>query len=485
MRSVPPPGGSGPTRESTGSSCARPTRTWPSPVVDDRVVLWDRRRDLVYDDAGVREKWGVAPTSIPDWLGLVGDSSDGFPGIPGWGAKSAAAVLLRYGHYEEIPPKASAWEVPGIGGSRAMTLAASLRDHLDEAFLYRDLARLRSVADGVPIRQTDPDELRWDGAPSARMGGVLRGMGPRPAAVTAASLAGRRLTARAPGLPAQRARSSSVPWWPGGRGHDPDRLRGVAEVEPRAAGHRGDRGPAPLGDQAGGRHVPGGQPALLDEGIEPAVGDVGQGERRRAHRARDADGLADVAATGRRGPAVEGHADDEVGELLLGRGTDRAIGKERRPVRGGREGLATGRVHDDPDRRDAIDHERDRDAEDGQAVGVVDRAVEWIDDPDPATPRGGRLARDGTVLPGLLGKDRVVRVPGADGVQDERLGQGVRLGHDVPCALVVHALEPLVAVHQHGPGALRDLEREGQLRGHDRGGRHDRSGHGALHSTVN
>ncbi|MEP6639555.1 MAG: 5'-3' exonuclease H3TH domain-containing protein [Chloroflexota bacterium] len=136
-------------------------------VRDGRVVLWDRRRNLVYDDAGVREKWGVPPASIPDWLGLVGDASDGFPGLPGWGAKSAAAVLSRYGHYEDIPAKASAWEVRGVGGTRAIALAGTLRDHWDEALLYRDLARLRTVDDGVPLRQTDPDELRWDGAPRA------------------------------------------------------------------------------------------------------------------------------------------------------------------------------------------------------------------------------------------------------------------------------------------------------------------------------
>jgi len=146
-------------------------------VRDDRVVLWDRRRGIVYDDAGVRAKWGVPPTSIPDWLGLVGDSSDGFPGLPGWGAKSAAAVLTRYGHYEEIPPKASAWEVPGIGGSRAMALAATLRDHQDEALLYRDLARLRTADDGVQIRQHDPDELRWDGAPRAAWEGFCEEWG--------------------------------------------------------------------------------------------------------------------------------------------------------------------------------------------------------------------------------------------------------------------------------------------------------------------
>jgi 5'-3' exonuclease len=134
-------------------------------VVDERVVLWDRRRAIVYDEDGVHQKWGVSPASIPDWLAVVGDSSDGYPGIPGWGAKSAAAVLDRYGHLEDVPPKASAWEVPGVGGGRGMTLAASLRDHWPEAMLYRDLARLRSAEDGVPIRQHDPDELRWDGAP--------------------------------------------------------------------------------------------------------------------------------------------------------------------------------------------------------------------------------------------------------------------------------------------------------------------------------
>lgn len=134
-------------------------------VTGDRVVLWDRRRDVVYDEAGVRGKWGVAPASIPDWLAVVGDSSDGYPGLPGWGAKSAAAVLARYGHLEAIPERASAWEVPGVGGGRAVSLAASLREHWADALLFRDLARLRTADDGVPLRQHDADELRWDGAP--------------------------------------------------------------------------------------------------------------------------------------------------------------------------------------------------------------------------------------------------------------------------------------------------------------------------------
>ena len=126
------------------------------------IVLWDRRRRIVYDEAGVIEKWGVRPPSIPDWLALVGDSSDGYPGLPGWGAKSAAAVLARYGSLEEIPARASAWDV---SVRSAPTLAATLRDQLDDALLYRSLARLRTVEDGVVIVQTQPNDLRWDGVP--------------------------------------------------------------------------------------------------------------------------------------------------------------------------------------------------------------------------------------------------------------------------------------------------------------------------------
>jgi 5'-3' exonuclease len=134
-------------------------------VRDERVVLWDRRRGLIYDDAGVLAKWGVKPASIPDYLAVVGDSSDGYPGLPGWGSKSAAAVLLRYGHLEAVPSRASAWEVPGVGGTRAVALATALREHWTDAMLYRDLARLRTADDGVAIRQHHVDELRWDGVP--------------------------------------------------------------------------------------------------------------------------------------------------------------------------------------------------------------------------------------------------------------------------------------------------------------------------------
>jgi len=130
-------------------------------VQDDRVVLWDRRRDLTYDEPGVRAKWGVGPASIPDWLALVGDSSDGYPGLPGWGAKSAATILARYESLDAIPRKASEWDVRVPG---AVRLAAVLVDHWDTVMLYRDLARLRVADDGVVIPQTDPDQLRWQGA---------------------------------------------------------------------------------------------------------------------------------------------------------------------------------------------------------------------------------------------------------------------------------------------------------------------------------
>jgi len=136
-------------------------------VREGRIVLWDRRRRVVYDVAGVRAKWGVEPESIPDLLALVGDAADGFPGLPGWGAKSAATVLSRYGHLEAIPARASQWDVRGATGRRAIALAATLVDQMDDALLYRTLARLRTSEDGVDIPQRRPEELRWNGASRA------------------------------------------------------------------------------------------------------------------------------------------------------------------------------------------------------------------------------------------------------------------------------------------------------------------------------
>jgi 5'-3' exonuclease len=126
-------------------------------VSDNQVVCWDRRRDILIDEAGVVAKYGVKPASIPDWLALVGDSADGFPGIPGWGAKSASAVLSRFEHIESIPDDLEAW---GISPGRAKRLAESLEGRREEALLYRQLATLRV---DVPLEEK-LDDLEWQGA---------------------------------------------------------------------------------------------------------------------------------------------------------------------------------------------------------------------------------------------------------------------------------------------------------------------------------
>ena len=126
-------------------------------VSGSRVVCWDRRRDIILDEAAVVEKYGVPPRSIPDWLALVGDAADGYPGIPGWGAKSAAAVLSRFEHLEGIPEDSQTW---GMGGSRAARLAESLAQCRENVLLFRQLATLRQ---DVPLRETLAD-LEWQGA---------------------------------------------------------------------------------------------------------------------------------------------------------------------------------------------------------------------------------------------------------------------------------------------------------------------------------
>lgn len=125
-------------------------------VQGSRVVLFDRMRSKITDEAGVHEKFGVGPASIPDWLALVGDTADGIPGIPRWGAKSAGCVLAEYQHIENIPDDPNAWRVKVRG---AQALAASLADARPAAELYRTLARLRF---DVPLTES-LDELRWRG----------------------------------------------------------------------------------------------------------------------------------------------------------------------------------------------------------------------------------------------------------------------------------------------------------------------------------
>src|SRR5262245_28108634 len=126
-------------------------------VSGKEVVCWDRRRDIVYDEAAVLAKYGVRPVSIPDWLALVGDSADGYPGLSGWGPKTASAVLSRYEHFESIPEDPARW---GLGGARALRLAESLRVHQEEVLLYRRLATLRQ---DVPLQERVAD-LEWRGA---------------------------------------------------------------------------------------------------------------------------------------------------------------------------------------------------------------------------------------------------------------------------------------------------------------------------------
>jgi 5'-3' exonuclease len=134
-----------------------PDKDMAQAVLGSRVVCWDRRRDIVLDDEGVLAKYGVRPESIPDWLALVGDSADGYPGLPGWGAKSASAVLERYKHLESIPEDVSQWGLP-VG--RATRLSETLRSQFDEALLYRRLATLREDA---PLME-ELDDLEWRGA---------------------------------------------------------------------------------------------------------------------------------------------------------------------------------------------------------------------------------------------------------------------------------------------------------------------------------
>ena len=133
-----------------------PDKDLSQSVVGNRVVQFDRRLRQLRDEAGVAERFGVGPASIPDYLALVGDSSDGFPGVPGWGEKTSATVLARYGHLEAIPRDATAWDVSVRGAAR---LAASLDEHRDQALLFRTLATLRT---DVPVFAA-VDELRWRG----------------------------------------------------------------------------------------------------------------------------------------------------------------------------------------------------------------------------------------------------------------------------------------------------------------------------------
>ncbi len=150
-------------------------------VRGQRVVQFDRRKREIIDEDGVRAKFGIGPASIPDYLGLVGDSADGFPGLPGWGAKSASAVLARYGHIEDIPAAAGQWDVPGLRG--AAKLSATLQGQLEDALLFRTIATVDTNVDVGSV-----DDWRWAG-PTDELAGRADRAGVPGLAEHAASLA--------------------------------------------------------------------------------------------------------------------------------------------------------------------------------------------------------------------------------------------------------------------------------------------------------
>ncbi|MGC2241793.1 MAG: 5'-3' exonuclease H3TH domain-containing protein [Acidimicrobiia bacterium] len=137
---------------------ATPDKDLAQVVVGDRIVTYNRREQRILDEDAVVDKFGVHPESIPDYLALVGDTADGVPGLPGWGAKSASTVLARYPRLELIPDGASQWEVTVRGPEK---LAVTLRENRDLAFLYRELTTLRL---DVPIEESLSD-LEWRGVP--------------------------------------------------------------------------------------------------------------------------------------------------------------------------------------------------------------------------------------------------------------------------------------------------------------------------------
>lgn len=145
------------------------------------IVQYDRRKEMRYDEAGVREKFGVAPTSIPDYLGLVGDTADGFPGLKGWGAKSSSAVLDRYKKIDEIPAAAGQWDITVRGGAK---LAATLAEQRDLALLFRRIATIELDA---PVDES-VDALEWTG-PTADFADVVESIDAQRIAKRIAKLA--------------------------------------------------------------------------------------------------------------------------------------------------------------------------------------------------------------------------------------------------------------------------------------------------------
>lgn len=153
-----------------------PDKDMAQVVVGDKIVTYNRREQKIVDEAGVMEKFGIRPESIPDYLALVGDSADGVPGIPGWGAKSSAAVLAKFPRLELIPPDHADWAVEVRGAAK---LAATLRAHQEEVYLYRELTTLRL---DTPISESLSD-LEWKGVPEGQFREFCAEMGFDPDAI--------------------------------------------------------------------------------------------------------------------------------------------------------------------------------------------------------------------------------------------------------------------------------------------------------------
>jgi 5'-3' exonuclease len=145
-----------------------PDKDLAQSVRGTRVIQMDRRGRTTRDEAGVIAKFGVPPASIPDYLALVGDAADGFPGLAGWGAKSASAVLAKFGHIESIPGD---WRTWGVNATRPAALAKILEDERDRALLFRDLATLRV---NVPVFES-VDQLKWKG-PTPAFASIASGL---------------------------------------------------------------------------------------------------------------------------------------------------------------------------------------------------------------------------------------------------------------------------------------------------------------------
>ena len=141
-------------------------------VVGNRVVQYDRRNDLIVNETAIIEKFGVGPASIADWLGLVGDTADGFPGLPGWGAKSATSVLARYLYIGDIPDNEAQWATDGVVVRGAAKLAATLRDQRPMAELFKKVATVvTDVSDDVPLGSVD--DWEWRG-PTKDLGAIAK-----------------------------------------------------------------------------------------------------------------------------------------------------------------------------------------------------------------------------------------------------------------------------------------------------------------------